>query len=120
MFIALGLLSLGNLYVALVTFSLAYVFGYAMTVGPLVQEGVPFAEAVVDAFYTETASITVMEVVAIGTDLWLVGDATMTDVLFWAALVFSLSMGLLAAYPVNVLLIRFGVKEGMMNPAQMA
>ncbi|MFB6236058.1 MAG: DUF4396 domain-containing protein [Halopenitus sp.] len=118
--IALGLLSLGNLYVALTTFAFAYVFGYAMTVGPLLQEGVPFEEAMRDAFYTETPSITVMEVVAIGTDLWLAGEAGMTDVLFWSALVFSLSLGLLAAYPVNVLLIHFGVKEGMMNPAEMA
>ena len=119
-FIALGLLALGNLYVALITFALAYVFGFAMTVGPLMQEGVPLTEALIDAFYTETASITVMEIVAIGTDLWLAGDAAMGDVLFWTALVFSLSMGLLAAYPVNVLLIHLDVKEGMMNPAQMA
>lgn len=118
--IALGILSLGNLYVALATFTFAYVFGYALTVGPLLQEGVPFAEAMRDALYTETPSITVMETVAIGTDLWLAGEAVMTDVLFWSALVFSLSLGLLAAYPVNVLLIDFGVKEGMMNPAEMA
>ncbi|QRV14733.1 DUF4396 domain-containing protein [Haloterrigena salifodinae] len=118
--VGVGLLALGNLYVALVTFALAYVFGYAMTVGPLMEEGVPFREATVDAFYTETASITVMEIVAIGTDIWLAGEAGMTDVLFWSALVFSLTLGLLAAYPVNVLLIKFDVKEGMMNPAEMA
>lgn len=118
--IAVGLLALGNLYAALITFTLAYVFGYAMTVGPLMQEGIPFREAMIDAFYSETASIAVMEIVAIGTDLWLAGEATMGDVLFWSALVFSLSMGLLAAYPVNILLIDRGVKEGMMNPAEMA
>lgn len=118
--IALGILALGNLYVALATFTLAYVFGYAMTVGPLMQEGVPFKEAMIDAFYSETASIAVMEIVAIGTDLWLAGEATMGDVLFWSALVFSLSIGLIAAYPVNVFLIDRGVKEGMMNPAEMA
>ncbi|MCL7417678.1 MAG: DUF4396 domain-containing protein [Halalkalicoccus sp.] len=117
--VALGLLSLGNLYVALATFALAYVFGYALTVGPLMQDGVPFKEAMVDALYSETASIAVMEVVAIGTDLWLAASATMGETLFWAALVFSLSMGLVAAYPVNVVLIRLGVKEGMMNPAEM-
>jgi hypothetical protein len=44
----------------------------------------------------------------------------MGDTLFWSALVFSLSMGLIAAYPVNVLLIKWGVKEGMANPASMA
>lgn len=40
--------------------------------------------------------------------------------MFWTALVFSLSLGLIAAYPVNVLLIEVGVKEGVMNPAEMA
>ncbi|EMA54524.1 DUF4396 domain-containing protein [Halococcus salifodinae] len=118
--IAVGLLTLGNVPTALSTFALAYVAGYAMTVGPLLQEGVGFREAMADAFYSETASIAVMEVVAISTDLWLAGEATMGDTLFWSALVFSLSMGLIAAYPVNVLLIKWGVKEGMANPASMA
>lgn len=35
---------------------------------------------------------------------------------FWASLVVSLSVGLFAAYPVNLLLIRFGIKEGMHDP----
>lgn len=61
-----------------------------------------------------------MEIVAIGTDLWLAGEATMGEILFWTALVFSLSLGLLAAFPVNVLLVKFGVKEDMMNPKMMA
>ncbi len=104
----MGLLALSNLYVALITFTLAYVAGYAMTVGPLMQEGVALKEALVDAFYSETASITVMEIGAIGTDLWLAGEPTMGEVLFWTSLVFSLSLGLLAAYPVNVLLVKFG------------
>ena len=119
MIIAVGLLALDNLYVALITFALAYVAGYAMTVGPLLQEGVGFNEALLDAFYSETASITVMELVAIGTDLWLAGEVTMGDVLFWTALIFSLSLGLLAAFPVNVLLVHIGVKEGMMSPTEM-
>lgn len=118
--IAAGLLALGNLQVALVTFVLAYVAGFAMTVGPLLQEGVGLRQALWDAFYSETASITVMEVVAIGVDLWLAGDAGMDQPLFWSSLVFSLSMGLLAAYPVNVLLIHWGVKEGMHDPRMMA
>ncbi|GAA0654751.1 hypothetical protein GCM10009019_17980 [Salarchaeum japonicum] len=82
------------------------------------QGGVPFGEAVRDAFYSETPSITVMEVVAIGTDVWLAGEAHISEPLFWAALAFSLSVGLIAAYPVNVALIAAGVKEGMGNPAE--
>ncbi|MFB6361974.1 MAG: DUF4396 domain-containing protein [Halobacteriales archaeon] len=118
--IALGLLSMENLAVAAMTFTFAYIFGYALTVGPLMQEGVSFSQAMWDAFLAETPSITVMEVVAIGTDLWLAGEAGLTDVLFWSALVVSLSVGLIAAYPINVLLIRQGVKEGMMDPRDVA
>lgn len=101
------------------TFGLAYLFGYGLTVGPLLQEGVGFAESIRDALYSETPSITVMEVAAIGTDLLLAGEATIGDVLFWGALVFSLSVGFLVAFPVNVALVHFGVKEGMKNPAEM-
>ncbi len=116
--ITAGLLSLGTWWVAGVTFTLAYVAGFALTVGPLMQEGVPLHQALLDAVYSETASITVMEVVAISVDLWLAGSATMGDPIFWASLVFSLSLGLLAAYPVNLLLIAWGVKEGMHSPKE--
>lgn len=116
---AVGLFAFKTTGTIVLTFALAYLFGYLMTVGPLVQEGVGLREALWDAFYSETASITVMEIVAISTDVWLAGEAGMGDVLFWTALVFSLTMGLLAAYPVNLVLIYFGVKEGMMNPAKM-
>jgi hypothetical protein len=118
--IAAGLLSLSTWWVAGITFLLAYVAGYAMTVGPLMQQGVGLRQALWDAFYSETASITVMEIVAIGTDIWLAGEATMGEALFWSSLAFSLTMGLIAAYPVNVLLVKFGVKEGMHNPKHRA
>ncbi|MFB6087024.1 MAG: DUF4396 domain-containing protein [Haloarculaceae archaeon] len=101
------------------TFALAYLFGYALTVGPLLQEGVDLHAALLDALYSETPSITVMEVVAIGTDLLIAGRATVDDPLFWGALAFSLSVGFLAAAPVNVALVHAGVKAGMGNPARM-
>lgn len=115
-FIAAGLLSLGNLWIAAITFALAYVAGYALTVGPLVQDGVPLRTAIRDAFISETPSIAVMEMVAIGVDLFLARKATIFEPLFWSSLIVSLTIGLIAAYPVNVLLIHFGVKEGMMDP----
>jgi hypothetical protein len=118
--ITVGVLALSTLWVAGVTFVLAYVAGFALTVGPLMEEGVGFKQAMWDAAYSESASIAVMEIVAIAVDLWLAGNATMGEPLFWASLVFSLSMGLLAAYPVNVVLIRLGVKEGMHSPKELA
>jgi hypothetical protein len=119
-FIAAGLLSLGNWWIMGITFALAYVMGFALTVGPLVQEGVDLGKALSDAFYSETASITVMELTAIGVDLLLARKADVHEPLFWSSLVFSLSIGLFAAYPVNVLLIHHGIKQGMHDPREHA
>lgn len=114
--LAAGIFSLRGWWVAGITFVLASVFGYALTVGPLVQGGERIATALRDTLYSETASITVMEVTAIAVDLPLAKNATIGEPLFWSSLVFSLSMGPIAAYPVNVLLVRFGVKAGMHDP----
>lgn len=116
-----GVLAIGNtLVTTLGTFAFAYAFGYALTVGPLLQDGETLGTALADALYTETPSITVMEITAIGTDLLLAGGATIGEPLFWGALAFSLSVGFAAAFPVNVALLHVGVKEGMANPAELA
>jgi hypothetical protein len=114
-----GLLGLSVVAVAGVTFAFAYLFGFALTVGPLMQDGVGFGEALKDALWSETPSITLMEVAAIGTDLLLASQATMGEPLFWMALAFSLSIGFLVAWPVNVGLVNIGVKEGMSDPSEM-
>lgn len=114
--LALGLLGLSQLWVALVTFILAYCSGVALTVGPLLQDGVPPRRALRDAVYSETASIVVMEATAISVGLWLGGNSGLGDARFWSSIVVSLSLGLVVAYPVNVWLIHRGVKEGMHDP----
>lgn len=116
--IAVGLLSLNNWWVAGITFTLAYVFGFAMTMGPLMQEGESFWQALKDAAYSESASIAVMEIVAISTDLLLAKDAKIHEPLFWSSLIISLTCGLIAAYPVNMWLIKKGIKKGMHNPKE--
>ncbi len=116
--VAAGLLSLGNTGIAITTFILAYVAGYALTVGPLVQDGISVPTAMWDAVISETPSIAVMEITAIGADLFIGGSSGMGDPLFWSAMIVSLTLGLIAAYPVNVLLLHFGIKEGMMDPRE--
>jgi hypothetical protein len=115
-----GLLSLDTPLVIAGTFACAYALGYSLTVGPLLQEGVGFREAAWDALLTETPSITVMEVTAISVDIWLAGESTIGEPLFWSALLVSLTIGLAAAYPVNYILLRRGVKEGMQDPRETA
>ncbi len=114
--ITVGILAAPQPVVVAVTFGLAYLFGILLTVGPLLRDGATLPRATRDAVISETASIVAMETVAIGVDQWLAGDATMSDVLFWTSLSTSLTLGFLAAYPVNLLLVRLGVKEGMMDP----
>ena len=117
--LASGILRLNTVGVAATTFAMAYSFGVAFTVGPLLQEGVGFREALSDAVYSESGSIVAMETVAIGSDIYLAGEATMGEPVFWASLAVSLSLGFLAAYPVNLGLLHFGVKEGMGDPSSM-
>lgn len=118
--LAVGILALETGWTVGVTFTFAYTFGILLTAGPLMQEGVGLGEALSDAFTSESASIVVMEAVAIGSDLLLAGEARMGDVRFWSSLIVSLTLGLLAAYPVNVLLLRLGVKSGMADPRESA
>jgi hypothetical protein len=114
--VAVGVLAAPTMATALITFAFAYAAGFALTVGPLMQEGTGFGQAARDALYSETPSITVMEIVAIGVDLTLASSAGPTQVLFWSSMIVSLTCGLLAAYPVNLILIRHGIKAGMMDP----
>ena len=114
-----GLLAISGWPVNLVSFALAYVIGFAFTLGPLMQAGEAFRVALKDSVVAESLSITAMEVSALSVNTALAGDARIGDPVFWGALIISLSVGLLVAYPVNVLLIRFGVKEGMHNPKHM-
>ena len=75
---------MGNIWVATITFFFAYVFGYGMTLGPLLQDGVSINKALIDTFYSDTKrTITVMEITAISLDLWLAASASMGQVLFW-------------------------------------
>ncbi|SDG07376.1 protein of unknown function [Limimonas halophila] len=114
--VAVGLLGLSTVWTAGLTFACAYIMGFALTMGPLIQGGERVATAFVDTVTSETASIAVMETVAIGVDLTLAGGAGLAEPLFWGSLIVSLTVGLAAAYPVNVVLIRLGVKEGMHDP----
>ena len=90
--------------------ALAFAFGYAMTMIPLLRAGLPLAKASGLAFASDTASITIMEIVDNGVMLVIPGamDAHLTDLLFWVSMAISLVVAGLAAYPVNRWLIARG------------
>jgi hypothetical protein len=88
---------------------LAFFFGYALTLRPLLTT-VGFAAAVRLAFAADTASITVMEIVDNLIMLFIPGamDAGLDTVLFWGSLAVSLAVAAVAAFPVNRWLIARG------------
>lgn len=89
---------------------LAFVFGYGLTMLPLLGSGLPFARATGLALAADTASITVMEVVDNAVVLVVPGamDAGLDSGLFWGTLVVGLAVAWVAAFPLNRWLIGRG------------
>ena len=89
---------------------LAYIFGFALTIRPLLRSGMAIAAALGIALAADSLSITVMEIVDNATVLLVPGamDASLADALFWGALVTSLILAWFAAFPVNRWLISRG------------
>jgi hypothetical protein len=90
--------------------ALAFLFGYALTLIPLFNAGLPTRQALKLAFASETASITIMEIVDNSIMLAIPGamDSTLDSKLFWLSLAFALAVAGLAAFPVNRWLIARG------------
>jgi len=90
--------------------ALAFFFGYALTVGPVLRSGLPLRQAVKVALVADTLSIVVMEVVDNAVLLSVPGamDAHLTDPLFWGALAFALAVAFVVTVPVNRALIARG------------
>ena len=89
---------------------LAFVFGYSLTIRPVVHAGVGFRRAVGVAFASDTVSITTMEIVDNAFILFVPGAiaAGLVDALFWWSLGVSLVIAFVAAFPVNRWLIARG------------
>jgi Domain of unknown function (DUF4396) len=86
---------------------LAFIFGYGLTLRPLLAAGVAFGAAAQLALAADTLSITVMEIVDNTIILAIPGamDAGIGDPLFWGSLAFALAVAGVAAFPVNRWLI---------------
>ena len=100
----------GNLETIVLAIALAFLFGYSLTMLPLLRAGLAFAAAVPLALASDTLSIAVMELVDNAILLVVPGamEAGLDTFLFWASLAFALLIAGLCAYPVNRYLIARG------------
>jgi putative Ca2+/H+ antiporter (TMEM165/GDT1 family) len=90
--------------------ALAFLFGYALTVGPVRRSGLSFAAAVRIALAADTVSIAVMEIVDNAVLLAVPGamEAGLASPLFWGALAFALAVAFVVTVPVNRWMIARG------------
>jgi hypothetical protein len=100
----------GDLASIALAVALAFFFGYALTVGPVLRAGVTFRQAVRIALAADTLSILVMEVVDNAFLLAAPGamEAGLTDWWFWGSLAAALAVAFVVTVPVNRALIRRG------------
>ncbi len=82
---------------------LAFFFGYALTIRPVLRAGLGFGRAVRVALAADTLSIAVMEIVDNAVILAVPGamDAGLGSALFWGSLAFALAVAFVITVPVN-------------------
>jgi hypothetical protein len=108
---------LGNAASIVVSTALAFLFGYTLTVRPVLRAGIGFRRAVGVALASDTVSITTMEIVDNAFILIVPGAlaAGLTDGLFWWSLAASLVIAFVLTVPVNRWLISRGRGHAVMH-----
>ncbi|MFF3941179.1 DUF4396 domain-containing protein [Streptomyces phaeofaciens] len=100
----------GNTATLVLAVTLAFFFGYALTLRGVLKAGVGLRAAVRVALAADTLSIAVMELVDNGVIVLWPGamDAGLGDALFWGALAISLAVAFVLTTPVNKWMIGRG------------
>ena len=98
---------------------LAFFFGYALTMRPLVASGLGLGRATRLALSSDTVSITVMEITdnAILLIIPSAMAANLNEPLFWGSLALSLAVAGVVAFPVNRWLIGRGQGHAIVHGA---
>jgi hypothetical protein len=107
----------GNAASIAASVALAFLFGYTLTIRPILRAGVGFRRAVGVAFASDTVSITTMEIVDNAFILVVPGAmaAGLADGLFWWSLGLSLVIAFVLTVPVNRWLIARGRGHAVMH-----
>ena len=103
-------LNWNNFVTVTVSILLSFIFGYALSLRPILKAAVPFKKAARIAFASDTVSITSMEIVDNTLELIIPGAlaASLSTFLFWWSLALSLVVAFIVTVPVNYWLISHG------------
>jgi hypothetical protein len=110
-------LNFGNAASIILSIVLAFTFGYALSMRPVLKAGLSFRRAVKVALAADTVSITSMEAVDNLFILLVPGaiSAGLNTLLFWWSLLASLVVAFVLTVPVNRLLISRGLGHAVMH-----
>lgn len=99
--------------------ALAFVFGYALTMRPLLRAGTSLGRATRLALVADTASIATMELVDNAVLLAVPGamDAGIGEAFFWITLAAALAIAWVVTFPVNRFLIARGTGHAVVHDA---
>jgi Domain of unknown function (DUF4396) len=109
----------GNAASIALAVGLAFLFGYSLTLIPLLRAGTALGTAVGIALVADTFSIVTMEIVDNAVLLFWPGalDAGLADLLFWASLAIALAVAWWPTFLVNRALIRRGKGHALAHAA---
>lgn len=110
-------LAWGNAATIVLSIILAFIFGYSLTLLPLLKTNMSLAAVLKLALASDTLSIATMEIVDNLVMLVIPGamDAGLTEFRFWGSLALSLVLAGLAAFPVNRWLIARGQGHALVH-----
>ncbi len=96
---------------------LAFVFGYSLSMRPLLKHGMGLKKSLKLALAADTASIATMELADNGFILLVPNaiNAGLNTLLFWASLATSLVVAFIVAFPLNRFLIARGKGHAVMH-----
>lgn len=101
---------LGDIQTIALAVTLAFITGYALSIVPLLRNGMGAWQSLKLVFAADTVSITTMEIVDNLAMYYIPGamDAHWTSLAFWASMGLALFVAFWAAYPVNAYLLSRG------------
>lgn len=108
---------LSNHWTVVLSVSLAFLFGYALSTLPLIKVGVSFFAALSIVFAADTLSILTMEVVDNLVMILIPGamGSGLVNPLFWLSMGIALIAAFFAAYPVNKYLLSKGKGHALVH-----
>ncbi|HEX9654192.1 MAG TPA: DUF4396 domain-containing protein [bacterium] len=106
-------LSFSNLKTMVLAIVLGFVLGFAFGLVPLLRAHFTFRQAAKQVLIAEGLSIAVMETAEVLVQVYTPGvmESHLSDPIYWIGMVLALIAGFAAAFPVNFILVKRGVRH---------